>query len=87
MTSVTHEPVRREQLSWWQFFGPDFWPSLAIMVIWLAVLLDAVFGPDLVSNTVAGDHTTVPSAILLSAPAFFATWVVAKYGFRRNRDA
>jgi hypothetical protein len=87
MTSVTHEPVRRERLRSWQFLGSDFWPSLAIMVIWLTVLLDAVFGPDLESNTVAGDHTTVPSAILLSAPAFFATWVVAKYGFSHDRNA
>jgi hypothetical protein len=30
------------------------WASLAIAVIWLAVLLDAVFGPDLVVSNASG---------------------------------
>jgi hypothetical protein len=88
MTTVPHEPspVVREQPSWaLQIRVPEMWASLAIVVIWLSVLVDAIFGPAIVSNSYLGDHTTVPSAVVVALFAFLATWVVAKYGFRQER--
>lgn len=40
----------------------ELWASLAIVVIWLAVLFDAVFGPNIVAdgNNVGGGTTVVP---------------------------
>lgn len=87
MTSIPHEPsgvvrdLRRPSLP---FLVPEMWASLAIVVMWLSVLLDALFGPDIESTTVAGDHTRVPSAVVLALFAFLGTWVVARHGFRRE---
>ena len=91
MGSMSHEPslAGREEQSWTsQFLVREMWASVAVVVMWLAVLFDAVFGPDIVSNTVAGDHTIIPSAVALAPFAFFGTWVVAKYGYghRRTND-
>ena len=89
MTSVPHEPshiVSEKRLP--QLLVTEMWASLAIMVIWLSVLADAIFGPDIVTNNGVGDigeQTTVPSAVVVSLFAFLATWVVAKYGFRHER--
>ena len=72
------------------FVDGDVWPSLAISVIWLAVLLDAVFGPDIVStNGVAGatgSETHVPSAVVVALFAWLTSWAIAKYAFRRRQD-
>jgi len=87
MTTVSHEPSRvlPEQRPWSQFLVPEMWASLTIIVMWLSVLFDAVFGPDIVTNGVAGDRSTVPSAVVVALFAFLATWVVARYGFGRER--
>jgi hypothetical protein len=61
------------------------WASLAIAIIWLSVLFDALFGPDIMTRGVAGDSAVIPSAVVVSAFAFLATWVVAKYGLKRDR--
>jgi hypothetical protein len=62
------------------------WTSLAIAVIWLVVLADALFGPDVVFNNANG-FTKLPSAIILAFFAWLATRVVAKYGFERRDGA
>jgi uncharacterized membrane protein (DUF485 family) len=62
------------------------WASLAIIVIWLSVLFDAVFGPDIVNTSAGGDSSTVPSAVAVALFAFLATWVVARYGFRARTE-
>ena len=59
------------------------WPSLTIVAMWLAVLFDAIYGPSIVSTTPT-TTSQIPSAVVLGLFAFFATWVVAKYGFRRD---
>jgi hypothetical protein len=42
----------------------NMWAGLAIVVIWLAVLFDALFGPDIVSTGGTGTNsTTIPSAV------------------------
>ena len=65
MTITSPEPthVAREGRSWSKLFVREMWASLAISVIWLAVLFDAIFGPDIVTSSPAGDHTVVPSAV------------------------
>lgn len=57
------------------------WASVAISVIWLAVLFDAVFGPDFVSSTPGSSTTTIPSAILVALFAWLATIAIAKRAF------
>jgi hypothetical protein len=89
MTSVPHEPSRAVQeqprLSR-LLLVPELWASLTIVVMWLSVLFDAVYGPDIVSHGVAGDTTTVPSAVVVALFAFLGTWVVARYGFRHDAE-
>jgi hypothetical protein len=87
MATISHEPSRvdPESRRWPELLVSDMWASLAIAVIWFSVLFDAVWGPDIVNHTAGGDSSVVPSAVALAVFAFFATWVVAKYGFRRDR--
>jgi ABC-type nickel/cobalt efflux system permease component RcnA len=61
---------------------PEVWPSLAISVIWLVVLMVALFGPDIVASS-AGSFTRIPSAIIVAFFAWLATSVIARHGFRR----
>ena len=45
----------------------EMWASLAISIMWLAVLFDAVFGPDFVTSSASGaTTTTIPSAIFVA---------------------
>lgn len=88
MATIPHEPSRivQERPSWSvQLLVPEMWTTLAIVVIWLSVLFAAIYGPNLDTTSAGGDHTTLPSAIPLSLFAFLATWVVARYGYGRNR--
>jgi hypothetical protein len=64
----------------------ETWASLAIAVMWLAVLADAVWGPDFVSTSGSGaTTTTIPSAIFVALFAYLGTRIVARYGFSRDR--
>ena len=82
MTSISHESSRPWSL---RLLVPEMWASLAIVVMWLAVLFDAVFGPDIVNRSAGGDSSTVPSAVAVALFAFLATWAVARVGFRHDR--
>jgi hypothetical protein len=76
MTSLSHEPrAGLGERSQWslRLLVPEMWASLAIIVMWLCVLFDAVYGPDIESNTYLGDHTVVPSAVVVSLFAFLGT--------------
>jgi hypothetical protein len=90
MTTISHEPSRslperRPLLP--QLLVRDMWTALAISVMWLAVLFDAVYGPDITSMS-ASTSTTIPSAVFVALFATFATKAVAKYGFCRDaKDA
>lgn len=89
MASVSHEPAasRRERTQWAEILRiPEMWASLAIIIMWLAVLFDAVYGPDFVSTNGAGTQsTTIPSGILVAFFAFLATASVAKHAFRHDQ--
>jgi hypothetical protein len=63
------------------------WPSLTIGLIWIAVLVDALFGPDIVTHDTSGSGATIPSAVVFVLVAYFATRIIAKYGFHRGDDA
>jgi len=88
MTSVPHEPAlqRRERPEWAELLRiPEMWGSLAISMMWLAVLCAAVWGPDFVSTNGAGTQsTTIPSGILVAIFAFFGSASVAKRSFGRD---
>ena len=91
MAAVSHERAEaasEEQRRHLRLRVPDMWVSLAIAVMWLAVMFDAIFGPDIVSSG-ATSTTRIPSAIVVALFAYLATRVVARYGFepaRRDRD-
>ena len=78
---ASETPVRRLRLA-----VPAMWPSLAITVMWLVVLLDALYGPDFVSSSPSG-FTRIPSVIVVAFFAYLGTRVVARYGFTRADDA
>lgn len=86
--SVSHDPsgalpVRQRFVA--QILVREAWASLAIAVMWLAVLFDALFGPDIMVNNASG-ATTIPSAVIVAVFAYLATRVVARYGLRRPGD-
>jgi uncharacterized membrane protein (DUF485 family) len=88
MSSISHEPSRavQEKKRWsLQLIVPEMWATLAIVVMWLAVLFSAIFGPNIVNTSAGGDTSSVPSAVVVALFAFLATWVVARYGFRHER--
>jgi hypothetical protein len=85
METISHQPSRAVSEHWSsRVFVPEMWASLAIVAIWLSVLFAAIYGPDIVTSSAAGDHVDVPSAVVLAPFAFLATWVVARYGFRHE---
>lgn len=87
MATLTQPGMARAEGSWTRILVPELWASLAIMVMWLSVLFAVLYGPDMVStNGVGANSTTIPSGVALALFAFLGTWVVAKYGFRHNRD-
>lgn len=88
MTDVpAHLPVKPGSAggSFLRRLTPEVWPSLTIGVVWLTVLFDALFGPDIETTNGAGTQTsTVPSAVAVAFFAFLTSWVVARYAFRRS---
>jgi hypothetical protein len=65
----------------------NMWAGLAIVVIWLAVLFDALFGPDIVTTSGGGTNTTtIPSAVAVALFAWLGSKAVAKYGLSRGGD-
>lgn len=91
MTTIPHEPsgIVQEKQRWSsRLLVPEMWASLAIAVMWLAVLFDAIFGPDIVANSATpggpASSTSIPSAVVVALFAFLGTWVVARHGFSRE---
>jgi hypothetical protein len=90
MTTMTHRPstdtpagdapAGRDIAS--RLFVPAFWGALTIVVMWLAVLFDGVFGGDMVFNSSSPPSvTTIPSAVLVALFAVIGTASVAKRVF------
>ena len=84
MSTIKSEPASAapERRHWSaKILVREMWASLAISVMWLAVLFSAVFGPDIVSSSNDGNATTIPSAVAVALFAAIGTRGVAKYGF------
>jgi hypothetical protein len=85
MTTIGHEPSAQLQRSPLLYMR-DMWASFAISMMWLAVLVDSLWGPDIKSFDVSGSSTTLPSGVALGLFAVIGTWAVAKYGFSRTSN-
>ena len=87
MTILSHGPAAYEKPRWTALLRVrEMWAGIAIVSIWLAVLMDGIYGSDLVTSTPGGTTTTIPSAFLIAFFAFLGTVSCAKYGFRRDAD-
>ena len=64
----------------------EMWASIAITMMWVTVTVDAIWGPDISSSTAAGDHTSLPSAVVVALFAWLGTWSVARHALHRSRD-
>lgn len=87
MTTIPHESTLAGRSPSWsaRLLVPEMWASLAIVAMWMSVLFTAIFGPNIETHGVAGDSTSIPSAVAVALFAFFGTWVVARNGFRHDR--
>jgi hypothetical protein len=90
MTTISHEPSavvgkRRPELQ--PFVVRDTMTSLAISVIWLAVLLVSLWGPSIETSSAGGDMSHIPVGAAIALLAVPATWAVAKYGFSGKRQS
>jgi ABC-type dipeptide/oligopeptide/nickel transport system permease subunit len=85
MTTIRHEAVQRRRPD--LFLARDVSASLAISTMWLAVLLDALFGPDILATSNDGNATKIPSAIVVALFAWLATAAVARYAFSRREPS
>jgi hypothetical protein len=65
---------------------PEMWGTLAISIMWLAVLFDGIYGADIVSTSNDGNSTRVPSAVVVAFFAFLGTAAVAKRAFGLKTD-
>ena len=83
MSTIAQDPTTAvpERRSWSaQILVREMWASLAISVMWLAVLFTSVFGPDIVSISSGGNSTTIPSGVVVALFAVIGTRAVAKFG-------
>jgi hypothetical protein len=69
----------------WAYWKP-FWAAVAILGMWIAVLIDAVWGTDIVATSNTGDTTSFPAAIPIAFFVSIATVFVARYGFRTDGE-
>jgi hypothetical protein len=85
MTALPHEALQRRRPE--LFLVRDVSASLAIATMWLAVLFDALFGPDILATSNDGNATKIPSAIVVALFAWLATASVARYAFSRREPS
>ena len=88
MSTISHPPAgAASEPGWFTLLRvKEVWASLAITVMWIAVSVSAVWGPDLVGSSNDGNHTTIPSGIFVGLFASVGTWAVAKYALGRARE-
>ena len=82
---LSQAPAQR--VPWPRWLVREVWASVAIAVMWVAVVITALSGPDVVINN-AGGFTQIPSAVIVAFFVCLATRWVAKYGLgQRSGDA
>jgi hypothetical protein len=86
MSTMTKPPVATPQAvadaqRGWRAVPTELWATISIVAIWLAVLFDAIYGPDFVSTSVSGDSTRIPSVWIVGLFACIATVSVGKRAF------
>ena len=89
MSTMSHEPsgIVRERARWeWLRVVPEMWASVSITAMWVAVLATAIWGPDASFHSVDGSSSAIPTAVFVTVFAFLGTWVVARYGFRSQKN-
>jgi hypothetical protein len=88
MSMMSHEPSRvvEERPRWSLRLVSEMWASLAITAMWVAVFVTAIWGPDARFNSNDGSSSSIPIAAFITVFAFLGTWIVAKYGFRQQRE-
>ncbi len=89
MTVMTHEPsagtpVGQDVAS--RLLVPGFWATVSIVMMWLAVLFDGIFGGNMTFTRSPLQVTVIPSVVVVALFAAIATASVAKRAFGR-RDA
>jgi hypothetical protein len=85
-TTTTQPPEARVQSSQSRLLlMPEFWGTIAIASMWVAVLLTSIYGGDLVSVNGGGynQQTTIPTGIFVALFACLASISVARRTFRR----
>jgi hypothetical protein len=87
VSTISHEPSRvvREKPRRMELAVAEMWASLAITAMWVAVFVTAIWGPDAKFNSNDGNSSTIPVAVFVTVFAFLGTWIVAKYGLRREK--
>jgi hypothetical protein len=64
---------------------PQMWASLAITTMWLAVLFDSLWGPDMVfANGDSAQMTRIPSGIVVAFFAYLGTRVIVRHWLERD---
>jgi hypothetical protein len=88
MSTISHPPAGTAHETGWVSLLRlrEVWASLAITVMWIAVMVAAVWAPDFVGSSNDGSHTTIPSGIFVALFASLGTWALAKYAFGRPRQ-
>jgi hypothetical protein len=88
MTVMTHEPSTGTPMSQGiasRLLVPGFWATVSIVMMWLAVLFDGIFGGDMTfSNGAQTTVTVIPSVVAVALFAAIATASVAKRTFGRK---
>ncbi len=89
MSTLSHPPTHaveeRPPLSV-QLLSREPLVVLAIVVMWLAVAVTAVWGGDLHFAGNDGSTTTLTSAAVVALFAFLGTWAGFKHGFTHHRN-
>jgi hypothetical protein len=89
MTIMANKPLGLPPASkrWFdRLLVPEMWGTLAISVMWLAVLFDGIYGGDILSASNDGNSLRLPSAVVVAFFAFLGTAAVAKRAFGTKTD-
>jgi len=85
MSTMSHPPTAIEGRKWIDHLRIcEMWASIAITAMWVAVVFSAIWGPDARFTSNDGSSSTIPTAVFVTVFAFLGSWVVAKYGLRRQ---